>query len=100
MVSDKYLILNLHPFADKSVAGYFAIGTDTTSLLNLHERADLRPVADRASVEIDKVVDLNIPAQSYIRRYLGEAHRSTNAPFRARDSCAATSMFTIWRPRD
>ncbi len=53
-MADENFIFNRYTFADKRMARNFDGPADAGILLNLHERADLGIIANRAAVEIYK----------------------------------------------
>src|SRR5262245_19472095 len=68
-VPDKHLILDLDPFADEGVALDLDAATDLRAALDLDERADPRFVADLASVQVDEIENLDVPAQPDVGGY-------------------------------
>ena len=54
-VSDKDLVGDLHPFANKAVGRYFAAFANDGIFLNFDKRPDFRLVADAAPVKIYQI---------------------------------------------
>ena len=61
-MADKDIVFDGHAFADKGVAGYFAVFADKSVFLNLDKGTDFGVVANGAAIEVDEVVDLNVLA--------------------------------------
>jgi hypothetical protein len=68
-VPDKYLILDLDPFADERVALNLDAAADLRTALDLNECANPRFVADLASVQIDEIENFDVPAQPDVGGY-------------------------------
>ena len=72
---------------------------DRGVLLDLNKCADLRLVADLATIEIDELRKTNILSQLHVVRDCIEGvHSSTKAPLFFSDSLAASSILTTRRP--
>lgn len=71
-VAYENFILNRYAFANKCVAGYFAVAPDTCALLYLDEGAYLCAVANFTAVEIDEMKDGYITTELYVRAYQAE----------------------------
>ena len=66
VVTHKDVVLDGDPLANEGMSGDLAVLSDFGPLLNFHKGHDLRAIADRAAVEIDKIVDPDVPTLLYI----------------------------------
>src|SRR5207247_891475 len=94
VVPHEHLVLDRHTFTDEAVALDLAARPDLRPLLNLHERADRRLVADLAAVQVDERVDAHVPPQLDVR---GDPPQQTVALFRTplshqRDNAAGAPL--------
>ena len=67
-MTDEDFVFEADAFADKTVTGDFTIAPDASALLNLDKRANARPVADLASVEIYEMMNFDIAPELNVRR--------------------------------
>ena len=67
-VTDEYLGLDGHAFADEGMTRDLATSADSRALLNLDERADLCLVADLATVKVDEGEDPHVATELDVRR--------------------------------
>ncbi len=65
-VTDKDGVFNGHPFADEGMTGDLDHAADPGALLNLHERADLGPIADLTAIEVREGIYRYIAAQFHV----------------------------------
>jgi hypothetical protein len=67
VVPYKAVVLYRHAFANKRMRADLASRANRRILLDLNEWADLGPLTDRATIQIDEVADPNIATDLYIR---------------------------------
>jgi hypothetical protein len=67
-VTDENIILDRHPFTNKSVTRDLAPGADPGVLLNLDETTDPGFVANLTAVEINETKDTDIATQLHVWR--------------------------------
>jgi len=56
-MTDEDFVFKVDTFADKTVAGDFAIAPNARAFLNLNKRSDGRTIADFAAVEIYEMMN-------------------------------------------
>src|SRR5439155_1893461 len=69
IVTYEHTVFDCDALADEGMTGDLAIAPDRGSLLDFYKRSDLRPVADRAAVQIYKVINLDVAPKSDVIRY-------------------------------
>ena len=66
-MADEDLVLDGDALADKGVALDLAVSADEGVFLYFDEGTDLGPVTDRAAVEVDEFVQLNVLSEDDVR---------------------------------
>jgi len=94
-VADKDIVLNGHTFADKGVAGDFAVLADDGVFLNLYKSPNLGIGADVATIEIDEFGQLDVFAKKNVIRHALECHRYTSFPLFFSETLVASSILTM-----
>jgi hypothetical protein len=59
-VADEYPVAEFHSFADEGMTRDLAASPHDCPFLDLHERADARPIADAAAVEVRERLDHDV----------------------------------------
>jgi len=62
-VADEHPVAEFHALADKRMARDLAVSPHDCTFLDLHERADARPIADAAAVEVRERLDYDVFAE-------------------------------------
>src|SRR5262249_23110152 len=97
-MSDEYMILNLDALANERVARDLHPPAHLRALLNLHEGADFRLVADLAPVEVHEIEDPDVLSELDVRRDRLEPHTRMRRPWARSDWSAASSSATTRTP--
>ncbi len=70
MMADEYLIINVHAFTNKRVARNLAVSADPNPFLNLYKRTNLSFVSYFTTIQVYKIVNLDIFTQLDVGRDL------------------------------
>ncbi len=64
-MADKHVVFDVHTFTDERVARNLAVLSNSRVLLDLHEGADFRFVANFAAIEINELGKFDVSAEFY-----------------------------------
>src|SRR5262245_34519840 len=69
MMSHEDIVFDGYPFANKRVTRYLAATTNTYPFLNFDESSNFGAISNLTAIEINEVVNLDVPPKLNVRRY-------------------------------